>query len=84
MIPDSYCIPNFRKLSHFDYLKCSINTDKLGGVVRMVVDSTLPHAESGSNDYRKDAPPFNIFGNQKNPWGLNFFQCSVRSFQLTK
>ena len=31
---------------------------KLGCVVRMVVDSILPHAESGPNDHRKDAPPF--------------------------
>ena len=26
----------------------------------MVVDSILPHAESGPNDYRKDAPRFKI------------------------
>ena len=32
--------------------------DKLGCVVRMVVDCILPHAESGPNDQRKDAPPF--------------------------
>ena len=31
---------------------------KLGCVVRMVVDSILPHAESGPNGHRKDAPPF--------------------------
>ena len=31
---------------------------KLGCVVRMVVDFTLPHAESGPNDHRKDALPF--------------------------
>ena len=31
---------------------------KLGCVVRMVVDSILPHAESGPNDHRKDALPF--------------------------
>ena len=30
-------------------------------VVRMVLDSILPHAESGPNDHRKDAPPFIIF-----------------------
>jgi len=24
----------------------------------MVIDSILPHAESGSNDHRKDAPQF--------------------------
>ena len=34
------------------------NLCKLGCVVRMVVDSILPHAESGPNDQRKDAPPF--------------------------
>ena len=33
-------------------------TCKLGCVIRMVVDSMLPHAESGPNDHRKDAPPF--------------------------
>ena len=27
-------------------------------VVKMVVDSILPHVESGPNDHRKDAPPF--------------------------
>ena len=31
---------------------------KLGCVVRMVVGSLLPHAESGPNDHRKDAPQF--------------------------
>ena len=30
---------------------------KLECVVRMIVDSILPHAESGPNDHRKDAPP---------------------------
>ena len=29
---------------------------KLGCVVRMVVDSILPHVESGPNDHRQDAP----------------------------
>ena len=39
---------------------------KLGCVVRMVVDFTLPHAESGPNDHRKDAPPFiSLFRNLK-------------------
>ena len=33
-------------------------TCKLGCVVRMVIASILPHAESGPNDNRKDAPPF--------------------------
>ena len=33
-------------------------TVKLGCVVRMVVDSILPLAESGPNDHRKDALPF--------------------------
>ena len=32
---------------------------KLGCVVRMVIDSILPHAESGPNDQRKDVPRFN-------------------------
>ena len=31
---------------------------KLGCVVRMVVDSILPHTECGPNDHRKDAPRF--------------------------
>ena len=42
---------------------------KLGCVVKMVVDSILPHTENGSNDHRKDAPPFSshndIFENHK-------------------
>ena len=33
---------------------------KLGCVVRMVVDSTLPHAKIGPNDHRKDAPQFRL------------------------
>ena len=32
-------------------------SSKLGCVVRMVVDSILPHTECGPNDHRKDAPP---------------------------
>ena len=40
---------------------------KLRCVVRMVVDSILPHAEFGQNDHRRDAPPFRLnnysFGN---------------------
>ena len=34
--------------------------NKLGYVVRMVVDSILLHVESGPNDHRKDAPPFTL------------------------
>ena len=34
--------------------------NKLGCVARMVVDSELPHTESGPNDHRKDAPPFSL------------------------
>ena len=34
------------------------HTYKVGCVVRMVVDSILPHAKSGPNDHRKDAFPF--------------------------
>ena len=30
---------------------------KLGCVLRMVVDPILPHAKSGPNYHRKDAPP---------------------------
>ena len=33
---------------------------KLGCMVRMVVDSILPHAECRPNDHRKDAPLFRI------------------------
>ena len=42
-----------------------LHHNKLGCVVRMVVDSILPHAESGPNDYREDAPRlfFLIFDN---------------------
>ena len=36
----------------------NIEVCKLGCVVRMVVDSILPHAKSGPNDRPKDAPPF--------------------------
>ena len=31
-------------------------THKLGCVVTIVVDSILPHAESGPTDHQKDAP----------------------------
>ena len=33
---------------------------ELERVVRMVVDSILPHAECGPNDHRRDAPPFRM------------------------
>ena len=39
--------------------------NKLGCVVKMVVDSLLPHAECGSNDYQKDAFPFILIA-----WGV--------------
>ena len=35
--------------------------NKLGRVVRMVVDSILPHGEFGPNDHRKDIPPFIVW-----------------------
>ena len=41
------CLPTSKKV-----------TNKLGCVVRIVVDSI--HAESGPNDHRKDAPPFRL------------------------
>ena len=41
----------------FRILQCVCNR-KRGCVVRMVVDSILPHAEFGPNDHRKDAPLF--------------------------
>ena len=37
---------------------------KLRCLVRMVLDSILPHAVSGPNDHRKDAPPFIIWPNE--------------------
>jgi len=45
----------FSKFTQF-FLK----ENKLGCVVRMVVDSLLPHAECGPNNHRKDAPLFII------------------------
>ena len=48
------------------------SSHKLGCVVRMVVDSILPHAECGPNDHRKDAPPFSLgdilVGRSMSPW----------------
>ena len=38
-----------------------VSYSKLGCVVRMVVDSILPHVESGPNDHRKDASQFSIY-----------------------
>ena len=45
-----------RKGNFYKILSCC----KLGCVIRMVVDSILPHAKSGPNDHWKDAPPFNL------------------------
>ena len=42
--------------SYFIFYRPSQN--KLGCVVRMAVDSILPHVESGPNDHRKEAPQF--------------------------
>ena len=52
----------------FDWLRAH---QKLGCVVRMVVDSILLHVESGPNDHRKDAPPFSL--NKDSTSGTNFF-----------
>ena len=41
---------NCRIFLHFGF--------KLGCVVRLVIDSILPHAKCGPNHHRKDAPPF--------------------------
>ena len=41
-----------------------VGLSKLGCVVRMVVDSILPHAESGPNDHRKDAPRLKVSNHQ--------------------
>ena len=46
-------------------------TDKLGCVVRMVVDSILPHVECGPNDHLEDAPPFKIIKN-----------CQIKTFSF--
>ena len=43
---------------------CYVLCNKLGCVVRTVVDSILPHAECGPNNHRKDAPPFKHFYKQ--------------------
>ena len=40
-----------------DTLCAGFGYDKMGCMVRMVVDSILPHAECGLNDHRKEAPP---------------------------
>ena len=40
---------------------------KLECVVRMVVDSILPHAESEPKDHRKDAPPFILLHAENGP-----------------
>ena len=50
LLQDGKCMPKQFWSSDF----------KLGCVVRMVVDSLLPHAKSGPNDHRKDAPPFSF------------------------
>ena len=59
---DNFLILSFKMAGKF---KCSSDpshfiseVNKLGCVVRMVVGSILPYAECGSNDHRKDAPPF--------------------------
>ena len=42
-----------------------------GVVVRMVVDSLLPHAKFESNDHRKDAPPFINDNINQNLYNIN-------------
>ena len=44
--------------------------NKLGRVMRMIVDAILTHAESGPNDHRKDAPPFKNFTKVANPFEI--------------
>ena len=51
---------------------------KLGWVVRIVVDSLPPHVESGPNDYRKDAPPFEE-ADHGTGWEINFDPYKIRS-----
>ena len=46
-------------MTHSNFFIFSLN--KLGCVVRIVVDSILHHAESGLNDHRKDAPRFILY-----------------------
>ena len=43
------------------FISFSFHQTKLGCVVRMVVDSILPHAKSGPNDHRQDASPFRAY-----------------------
>ena len=47
---------------------------KLGCVVRMVVDSILPHEESGPNYHRKDALPFTLM-NKKSQTRFKVAKC---------
>ena len=42
-------------------------------VVRMVVDSIMPHAASGPNAHRKDAPQFTI---------LSHLPCGIENFKI--
>ena len=69
--------------------------DKLGCVVRMVVDSILPHVESGPNDHRKDAPQFSSqYAIEKSLkktktkmelfQGLNLLVLHIQNFDLIK
>ena len=51
---------NIITLSFNKSIQSVFKISKLGCVVRMVVDSILPHAECGPNDHQKDALPFNI------------------------
>jgi len=54
---------------------CHDNHDKLGCMVRIVVDSILPHAECGPNDHRKNAPRDQIIQ-------LLYFFIELRNEQL--
>ena len=53
--------PGFLKISGSGPVTSYISGKyKLGCVVRMVVGSILPDAESWPNDHRKDVPPFTV------------------------
>ena len=58
MIKNGYSIDILLKTNDIAYTQTT--SCKLGCVVRIVVDSLLPHAECGPNDHRKDAPPFSL------------------------
>ena len=53
--------------------------NKQGRVVRIVVDSILPHAKCGPNDQRKDVPPF-----MKRPATPNYVTINEKFLTLSR